>query len=380
MRIVTVWKDSQLETRRHGQLYGQDRKEAIESHILTKTNTNSAELVHGFKNTRKLNWDERKALAERRDQLKKEKKQLERQEKDESRKSGKVKSRCKFCPFDHDTSHHLQHSQSLSNLDTSTGRMHPESKTGGEHIDDYEHAIKHSVTTTSRGNPQEDAIVERALRASLRELHGAGDKQKPDLAYQQAIQASIREFKKAQGEHGQQTGVVSTAAENPHADHDAELHRVLTASLAEYKAANAAQEQNPQPEQHRHVNDDSDSAVDTDYDEDFKRTIEESKRLHTENEMKKNEEELAAVEASLANTNIDDKSAATATEEAVLDDNDEDDELNRAITASEEDAKKHQDEMTRQKTEEEIVMEYVKKQSLMEEKLRGQKGAGAGAA
>ncbi len=378
MKIVTAWKDTQLETRKKGQLYGQDRKEAIESHIMTRSNTDSAELVHGFQNTRKLNWDERKALSARRDQLKKEKKQLERQEKEsqreESRKSGKVKSRCKFCPFDHDTNHHLQHSQTLSNLDTSTGWTPRQAKTGGDHVEEYENAIKHSVTTTSRGNPEEDAIVERALRASLREIHGTGDKHKHvDEAYQQAIQASIREFKKAQEEHGQHTGVVSTASDKPEGEHDAELHRVLTASLEEYKAAQAAKEQSTPPEQHHHLNDDSDSAIDTDYDEEFKRTIEESKRLHTENEMKKNDEELATVEASLSNTKIDDKSAATATEEAVVDDDDDDDgELNRAITASTDEEKKRQDELTRQKTEEEIVMEYVKKQSLMEEKMKGQ--------
>ncbi|KIW66975.1 hypothetical protein PV04_06255 [Phialophora macrospora] len=381
-RIVTAWKDSQLETRKHGQLYGVDRKVAIESHILSKSNTDSIELVHGFKSTRHLSWDERKALAERRDQLKKEKKELERQEKEimreERRKSksgGKVKSRCKFCPFDHDTSHHITHTQSLSSLDPSFGKTRTQSSmAGGEAVDDYEHAIKHSVTSTSRGNPEEDAIVERALRASLRELHGVGDNHKhPDKAYQQAIQASIREFKKAQEEHARQTGVVSTVAEQPEEEHDAELHRVLTESLEEYKAAQVASVQGVATKhaQHHHL-DDSDSGIDTDYDEEFKRTIEESKRLHTMKELEKKEQELAEVEAALASSDGTTKPATVATEEAIDDD---DTELKTAITASEQDEKKRQEELTRQRTEEEIVLEYVKKQSLLEEEFKGRKPA-----
>ncbi|OCT51454.1 sterol 3beta-glucosyltransferase [Cladophialophora carrionii] len=381
-RIVMAWKDTQLETRKHGQLYGADRKEAIESHILSKSNTNSVGLVHGFKNTRHLSWDERKALAERRDQLKKEKKELERQEKevtrDEARKrksGGRVKSRCKFCPFDHSTSQHITHTQSLSSLDPSTSKQRSQSSNaGGEAFDDYEHAIMHSVTSTSRGNREEDAIVERALRASLRELHGGGDNHKqPDASYQQAVQASIREFKRAQEEHAQQTGVVSTKPEKPDEEHDAELHRVLTESLEEYKAAQAARDQSAGPKHSQpHHLDDSDSGIDTDYDEEFKRTIEESKRLHSMNELKKKEQELVEIEAALASTDGTAKEATVASEEAVVDD---DDELNQAITASEQDEQRRQEELTRQKTEEEIVLEYVKKQSLREEELKRQKAA-----
>ena len=341
-RIVSAWKDSQLETRKHGQLYGDDRKEAIESHIITKSNTNSAELVHGFKNTRHLTWDERKALANKKDMLKREKKALERQERElheeeQRKKSGTVKSRCKFCPFDHDSSQHLMHTQSLTSLDPSFGKTHSHEKTSAEALDEYEHAIHHSVTSTSKGNADEDAIVERALRASLRELHGSrGSNRHADQAFQDAIQASIREFKKAQEEHAQQTGVASNKTE---AEHDAELHDALTKSLEEYKM---------KERKHQEHLDDSDSAIDTDHDEHFKRTIEETKRLHTEAELKK----------------------ATAPVHA-----DDDDELKKGIAASEEHEKQRQDELTRQKTEEDNVMAYVTKQSLREEELKKNKAS-----
>lgn len=364
--IVNAWKDSQLETRKKGQLYGSDRKEAIESHILTNSNTDSAELVHGFRNTRHLSWDERKALAERKDQLKKEKKVVERQERElkenqrrQSKSGGKVKSRCKFCPFDHHTSHHLHHTQSLSSLESSVSAAN--SGASDNPVTEYENAIKHSVTMTSKGNPEEDAIVERALRASLRELSGQGSKHKhSDAAYQEAIQASIREFKKAQEEHAKKAGVAPTTAGKTEEEHDAELEKVLTRSLEEYTAAQAAANSNA------HL-DDSDSGIDTDHDEEFKRTIEESKRLHTENELKK--KELALRETPIMNTT--NGNAATGTESAVVDYGD-DHELKKAMTASEDHEKKRQEELTRQQTEEDIVLEYVKKQSLREEELKNQ--------
>ncbi|OAP60468.1 hypothetical protein AYL99_05470 [Fonsecaea erecta] len=377
-RIVTAWKDGRLETRKHGQLYGNDRKVAIESHIITRTNTDSVELVHGFRNTRHLSWDERKALAERRDQLRKEEKEIQRREKEiqkeEMRKSkggGKIKSRCKFCPFDHETSHHLRHTHSLSSLDSSLSRDSTPSQSQDNILAGYEHAIKHSVSSTSTGNPMEDAVIERALRASLRELHSSGhDPNKySDAAYQQAIQASIREFKRAQEEHARQNGALSTTSEKPEEEHDAELEKALAQSLEEHKQAQVAREQNPEPGHgdHHHL-DDSDSAIDTDYDDHFVRKLEETKKRHTENELK---------QKGVAEREAKPTGAVGQTEPTTVDDNEHDEELQRAITASHEEDKRRQEELTRERTEEEIVMEYVKKQSLIEEELRKQKASGA---
>ncbi|OAG44210.1 hypothetical protein AYO21_01667 [Fonsecaea monophora] len=371
-RIVTAWKDGRLETRKHGQLYGNDRKVAIESHIITRTNTDSVELVHGFRNTRHLSWDERKALAERRDQLRKEEKELQRREREiqrEERKNGKIKSRCKFCPFDHDTSHHLKHSHSLSSLGSSLSHESTPSQSQDNILADYEHAIKHSVSSTSKGNPLEDAVIERALRASLRELHSSGhDPNKySDAAYQQAIQASIREFKKAQEEHARQSDASSKSTEKPEVEHDAELERALAQSLEEHNQTKTTKAL--APEDHHHL-DYSDSGIDTDYDEDFVRKLEETKKLHTENELKK--KGLAEREAALTATNGHAAPGTSATG-ATADHYENDEELQRAITASEEEDKKRQEELTKERTEEEIVIEYVKKQSLIEEQLRQQR-------
>ncbi len=345
------------------------------SHIVTKTQSDSAALLHGFKNTKHLSWDDRKALSEKRQQLKKEQKELERREKeikDEERKrDGKVKSRCKFCPFDHDSSKHPEHARSLPSI--SSRLSHAKTWSPDEIPDDhqYEEAILRAITETSKGNPEEDAIIERALRASLRELHNANGGVQDDLAFKTAMRASIREFQRAQAERPQETGVVSVAGEKHNADDDDDDHaqvleRVLTKSLEEYRAAQAAQP-NSQPESVEYL-DYSDSGIDTEYDEDFKRAVKESKRLHTENEQKRND--LAEREAMLVTNGHEAVSSGSAEAH-----DDDDEELKRALTASEQEEKLRQDELTQQRTEEQIVLDYIKKQSLLEEEMRKQREA-----
>ncbi|KIX02480.1 uncharacterized protein Z518_08421 [Rhinocladiella mackenziei CBS 650.93] len=309
-RIVNAWKDSKLEIRKGGKPDGND-------------------------------------------QVRKEKKQ---------KSSGQVKGQGKFCPFDHDTSHRFKHSGSFSNLSPSLNFGKTNS---GEDavLSDHEHAIRVSVSATSTGNPEQDAMIERALRASLLELQSPSANKHEDEAYESAIKASIEEFKKARAEYAeraQESGVISTAEEL--SEHDHELERVLTQSLEEYRASQAARGGIETPMQD-HWKDDSDSGIDTDDDENFKRAIEESKRLHTENEQK-NRERTDYEAGPIRNGN-----GPVATEPSDLA---EDEELRRAITASEQDEKARQENLTKQKTEEEIVMEYVKKQNLLEEEFKNQ--------
>lgn len=379
-QIVNAWKSTKLETKKGGKLYGNERKEAIESHILTRSHSNSVEFVHGFKNTRHLSWDERKALSERKERLKKEEKELLRREKkirNAEKKEGKIKSRCKFCPFDHETDHHLKHSGSFSSIASSNtlGKSHSRDKV----LDDYEQAIQTSINATSKGNPEEDAVIERALRASLRELQNAsqeGEKHS-DEVYQSAIKASMQEYKKAHAEQGQETGVVSAAPEVH--NHDEELERVLTQSLEDYKKQTGGRPPELPPRDETHWEDDSDSGVDTDYDEDFERAIEESKQLHTQNEQKKknlSEREAALLGNTNGNTN---GNGVPPPAYSAFQGGHDDPDLQRALTASSEEEHRRQDTLSKQKTEEEIVLEYVKKQSLLEEELRKKKEEAAAA-
>ncbi|EXJ90385.1 hypothetical protein A1O1_03486 [Capronia coronata CBS 617.96] len=393
-QIVSAWKDSKLEIRKGGKLYGNERKEATSSQVPTETQSDSPELLSGFKHTRHLSWDQRKALSEQRDRLRKEQKDLQQREKEikrtEANRSGKVKSRCKFCPFDHDSSHHAEYSNSV--LSMPSAPTSTQSRSGGDlgtATHDYEQAIQTSIGATSKGNPDEDAVIERALRASLRELHAAGQSAETDedAAYNSAIKASMQEFKKAQteqAEEAQETGVVPTStAPQELTEDDHELERVLRQSLKEFKAAQFARQKSVTARAAGGGGGSgSDSGVDTDYDEDFKRVIEESKRLHTENEQKKKDltgqglvltPTTTATTASTGSGRGDGDLNEKADEEAVESDTDE--ELRRAITASKQDELIRQESASKQKTEEEIVMEYVKKQSLLEEQLKAKRAA-----
>lgn len=329
--IVHAWKSSQLETRRAGKKYGNEKKQEMEEHILTRTNSNSVELLHGFKNTRHLSWEERKALAEKRRELEKEQKELMRQEAEARTQDGKAKSGSKLnLPLDHSLHHRhqLRHTPSVASKSESRENL-PE---------EYEEAIRKSVRATSRGNSEEDALIERALRASVKELQkvNPGVNKDDEEVYARAVQASLEEVKKARAEKGQVSGVVAVQAGLDQDDYDDELARALAQSLEEYKAGQSV---GREPY--------NDSGFATEDEEDFQQTVEESKRAHLESQWRKQ---------------------AEATPLTIHGPTGGDDEENvkRAVAESEKE-KKREEELSRQRTEEEIVMEYVKKQSLLEE-------------
>jgi UDP:flavonoid glycosyltransferase YjiC (YdhE family) len=343
VRIINAWKDAQVELRKAGRKYGREREEEIRE-LASHTPHCAPDLIAGFKNTRHLSWDDRKKLDAERQKLKRERKKekaLARQNSQET-----VKRRCKYCPFDHD--------EELHRSQTFPSPQHPMPTPGVGEAIDYEEAIQKSVTATSRGNPQEDAIIERALRASVRELqHAQENGDIENEAYQRAVAASVSEAKRARDELTAKDEKANPMESVAATDEDDEaLTRALTQSLEDHKIS----QQEPPPYEnghHPHHQDEednwsSDSGLGTDDDEDFKRTLEESKRLHTENQNKR---------------------SAARTKEVTGDSNNDDD-LKRAITESEIEHKTREEDLTRQKTEEEIVLEYVKKQSLLEEEHR----------
>lgn len=160
---------------------------------------------------------------------------------------------------------------------------------------EFEEAIQMSVAATSKGDPNEDALIEKAIRASVTELQASkeGD---DDEALQKAIQASVAEAASHRSEH-QRPSLARKPTEIADLDFD-------------------------------------DSGIDTDEDENIKIALASSEKLHS-------------------------------TEHR-------DEELDLALKASKEE---HEEGLTKQKTEEEIVLEYVKKQSLAEEEYRKSIGA-----
>lgn len=187
--------------------------------------------------------------------------------------------------------------------------------------DGFEEAIKASVAATSHGNPEEDEMIEKAIRASVRELHLASKEGDDRDAIQRAIQASVAEAVRARGKD----------VSKPNADgldgiidHDKELEAALHRSLTETRS-NVV------------TIDFDDSGIDTDDDENIKLAMERSRSEGT---------------GGLQAADIDDE------------------DLQEAIKISQDDHEEHKQSLSKSKTEEDIVLEYVKKQSLAEEQYK----------
>jgi hypothetical protein len=225
----------------------------------------------GFLQTRHLSFEERKKLHEDR-QVKREQMR--------NKTYGEKTTKCPFCrraaPHKHSEDHHLE--------DTETPSV---STTDVDHTE-FEQAIKASVAATSRGNLAEDLLIERAIRASVREL------QRPEgsaLSEQEALDRAIK------------TSVAEAASERALRSNDGTL-----------------------------------SPSDPEF--------------------------TAILEKSLQQSLHDSLQRTDSEKPAQIDSDTEDEEVKRAIEASK---IAHEEHLSRTKTEEEIVMEYVKRQSLVEE-------------
>ena len=205
--------------------------------------------------------------------------------------------------------------------------IHQKSEAPSLEQDDFEEAIKASVAATSRGDQEEDKMIERAIRASVQELHlSAGEGDDRD-AISRAIQASVAEASRARGKEIPRS---HSEAPDGSSNHNKELEAALHHSLLERRSSHT---------QSSLANVDfDDSGVDTDDDENMKIAMEKS------------------------------KSASTTGGLDVADLNDE--ELQKAMEISRKVHEEHERRLSKSKTEEGIVMEYMKRQSLAEEEHR----------
>ncbi|KAI9853084.1 MAG: hypothetical protein M1838_001585 [Thelocarpon superellum] len=215
------------------------------------------------------------------------------------------------------------------------------SLTGVDH-EHFEEAIQQSVASTSCGNAAEDALIERAIRASVTELVVAQREQLSDAhCMDRAVNASMLVASRmtAEGHPAYQKLAVTSE------EHRAALHSSLYHSLQ--------QQGHVQPHPRRHSGTDldwDDSAVETEDDETLKRVLETSK-AETSKAGASHEAELhKAIEASKA-------SHPQPQVEA---------ELAKAIEDSKASHRQQQAEAEKSKTEEEIVLAYVQRQSLAE--------------
>lgn len=273
--VVSRWQQTQVELAkekhqaRHGNFHGPS----------------------GFLKTRHLSFDERKRLAE-------EKK---------SRKKNAKGQAADDMSLEASDAHASPSAPGLDNLPTV------------KHDDtDFEEAIKASVAATSKGNPDEDHMIEQALRASVTELQKASTEGDEQDAIQRAIQVAARvRAPAAKGSKQPDTG------DDGADDHGKQLEEALQRSMTSEN-------------DHTQTGIDfDDSGIDTDDDENIK----------------------TALQKSLSQPSGTSKDVA-------------DDEFERAIDLSKQAHDEHQEGLHKSKTEEEVVLEYVKKQSLMEEQLK----------
>ena len=195
----------------------------------------------------------------------------------------------------------------------------------------YERAIRESVKATSRGDPDEDVLIERAIRASIAELQLATEESDEDDAVRRAVRARVVEAGRVRDERGEASaaGVMDKWDNN-----DSPSKQAQTGNT---------HERYPPDEKKSALghNEPNDSGIDTDDDDVLKVILEQSR--HT----------------------------STAPDAGDAD-------VQKAIELSRSTLRESDEAELRAKAEEEIVLEYVKKQSLAEERYRqSQKAKGS---
>ncbi|KAF1971590.1 UDP-Glycosyltransferase/glycogen phosphorylase [Bimuria novae-zelandiae CBS 107.79] len=199
---------------------------------------------------------------------------------------------------------------------------------------ELEAAISASVAETSRGNTDDDELIARAIRASMMELQREPQKNETEEeALQRAMAASMEE--------AQKSGISQ--------DEQRILEEALCKSMLETSRA-----------RREHGTDSEWDSNDTEDDADYQRILAESEKLH----------QLHGQGTDEYYTTIAGTHGAEKVREDGGDKDDEEEVLRKAIEESERAAQDHESNLQKQRTEEDIVMEYVKKQSLAEEEHR----------
>ncbi|TEA14433.1 Sterol 3-beta-glucosyltransferase UGT80B1 [Colletotrichum sidae] len=201
--------------------------------------------------------------------------------------------------------------------------------------EEFERAIRASVAETSRGNAEEDAAVEQAIRSSVNHFRSSGQ--------------PLPDARPPQGVLNEKGGDIFI---NPELGvTDEEYQNLIEQAIQQSMAQQAAGVQSGQASNHD--------------DEGFQRALEESK-MQPPRYDDVDDDDDEQMNRALAESRLHHDEGETAEQE----------QLRRAIEESE---AAHKDHMTRDaaaRTEEDIVMEYVKKQSMAEEEFRRQSAKG----
>lgn len=207
----------------------------------------------------------------------------------------------------------------------SASRTETSSTYSAEEDAEFERAIQASVRETSNGNPDDDARIEDAIRASVNQVRSMGQGlpgAKAETHEDEDLSITDEEYQQLIEKAIHQSMSAQDLREDPLGSDDEDLKRVL--------------EESKNPIVRGYGSDD---------DEDLKRVLEESKQPESAGQT-----------------------------------GDDDEELRRAIEESMTAHKDEESKLQAAKTEEDIVLEYVKKQSLAEEEYRKQVAKGKGKA
>ncbi|KAH0542669.1 hypothetical protein FGG08_002992 [Glutinoglossum americanum] len=192
----------------------------------------------------------------------------------------------------------------------------------------FEQAINASVTATSRGDPEEDMLIERAIRASVAELQSAREAQLSEQeAIERAIRASVLEASR------------DPERKDPPKYHDSTKGRVVNKKALEESLQRSLQEYSFAPE-HVATPRGSSGLVDGEGHETPKGVIEESKRQDTAESRESQGRSISQ---------------------------EEEENLRKAIEESEKAYKQQEGDRDRVLIEEQILLQYVEQQSLKEE-------------
>lgn len=353
-RIVATWKSQKLGSKQGKKKYGKEKTAEQDAHPHERTASRSnSGLPSGFANTRNMSFDQRKELAKQKEALKKEGK-----ERKDSGKKGSI-SGYRHVPGDPQSASTAQPISSADLLRANEA--------------DFEEAIKRSASQTSRGNRQEDIVIERALRASVTALRNNPEPitdENEAEAFQRAVQASVEEAERARrGTGGHPNARVELSAGQSH-DGQSIPKRVHTNSQGNTRDGGDSKISL--------VDNDLDS--DTEDDEDYKRAIQASQqafkpRPSGANTIPPRQQTgtTANVKPGVDEYDEDQLKQAVAASMAGGSNNsagDDDEELQKAMALSEQESKQHKITFEKQQNEEDVVLEYIKRQSLLEEEHR----------
>lgn len=200
-------------------------------------------------------------------------------------------------------------------------RRHPSVNIANSDHATFEEAIQKSVAATSQGDPEQDKLIERAIRASVLELKSASQEGDNEVAVQRAIQASITEASRVRKENA------ARQSKDTHDDHHEEQLKF------ELQRSMGIQGEAGSKVSHRPLDnvDFDDSGIDTEDDDHIKAAIK-----HSEN---------------------------TLTAQGMPD---RDIELQKALEESRKAHDRYEEGVARARKEEEILLDHAKKLSLME--------------